>query len=1112
MLALLVSSCCALSGYEALMGVNLTLCAFVNGMHQGSSVQESGDLVHAVAVRMSVSRLSLFAEQKSSQSLFRCYCTELSIQDCFFKNLRSQFGSFSDSNVRIESSGFSSGVRPLLFRDVEDETSERIDMWQSSETLSCRNVTFENLRAPGAQSAGAIRYTSWYNFGNVLINNCTFRNCQSGPEASAPNAAAVFVQSPGTHQFNDCNVLDFSDNADSIILFQASTAPLLALPKMTMSGNVFKDIELVNGGSGMVVWSPDGISYVQCEFVSCVSNGVGGSCVRLRPNPAQEMTISFEECNFSIATSENGNGGAIRIWYQQNTQNQPQIVSITGCTFEQCGTKAGYGGSLCVDAEGTPSLKDVIITNTTVFSSYAEQGGSISVLAAITGKFEVVNCSFTDGKASNGNGGFLRIKSCTGQVILQDTTFLNGSASGDGGCMYLENDNPSEVLVENCTIDSCEATTGTYSIVLKCPTTTIDCLHMKNMLNGKGRLQLSTSGFTDGSLSLTNCEFENFETQKLFDYGGSLSALVLSCCSFDNVVVSEQNLFQLTTEWKNLTFDNCAFENIVSLWSLVRYYNDGAAEVCVIDNSTFRNITVDPKGTEYESSYEVILDLRTFEAVTLRSSKFLDINKMMNGIVNIEGETTEISLEFVLFSGCVVDRPDGAQEPKYPILNLKGVLQKFVECQFISCSYAKSGIVSVTGTVSAPISNCVFDGCSCNASNLFKITHDSESHVTFEQCSFQSMSLSSPVVGFNSVNHWLKFVDTSFLSLAMPDTNTLHTVKGYDIENITVSDCSFEWFTSSSATITGSRFSSNTIKSAMFYVESGRAQSLEISECNITSCNEEYVLKIDRSGDGSKLNLSMCRFKDCSANSPNLLNISFDGDFRLENCSFDDCSCDSGSLILVEKGESIYVGGCCFRGTASIDGVAAYINSTLSNAEFELPLCFDLDESHSVYFNGSRPWSEVSSEYQIFECSHCVNFPVITSTFTASLKFTPSETFTPGETFTEVIPETMSPTSSEDQGGSGLSPGAVAGIVVGVLAIVAGVVVFLLLFLLRRNKQTDNSSGVTEMSDETVESATVTSAAETASEWNGQVTEEAALTQLTTVDDFMQPFEEAIDY
>lgn len=1119
MLFLFLSSCVSLATKSKLVKLHIDRCVFLNGMDQASTTQGSGALVDAISARVCVSRLSVLAEQESSMSLFKCYGADVSVRYCFLKDLRSQFGCFLGSNVNIDSSAFSNSARPL--EEIANTDSERIRRWQATDFLTCRNVIFENLQAPDNGRGGAIYYGSDQWKCKVSLNNCTFRNCRCGPKAETPEGAAVFVASPVAFEFNYCNVLECHDNAASIISFQGSTTSTTKeiSGQITMYGNVFKDIKLNTGGSGMVVWAPTDISYVQCEFVSCVSSGTsqyGGSCIRLRPIVWSNTRCNFEECNFSVATSSSGNGGAIRIYYQDTSTTTTQYVSLTGCTFEQCGTEGEHGGGLCINADTSPQVQ-VVITNTTMESCYARQGGSISVVTAVAGRFEVANCSFTDGKASGGNGGFLMISSCTGQVILQDTTFLNSSASGDGGCVYLGNTNPSEVLVENCTIDSCES--SAYSIVLKCPTTTIDCLHMKNMPNGGGRIQLSDSGFTDGSLSLTNCEFENFETQKLFDYTGSLSTLVLIFCRFDNVVVSGENLFQLTRDWKNFTFDNCTFQNIVSLGSIVKYDTGGASGDCIIDNSVFQNITIGPKGTDSSTSYEVIIDVRNFNSVTLKYSQFLD-STLMNGIFLVPSMNTEISLEFVLFSGCEIDRPNGAAGEKYALVSFSGVIQKFVECQFISCSYPQSSIVSLSRTISTPISNCVFENCSCTESNLFYISPQ-DTEIAFEQCSFQSMALALPVIGFPNTGYRLKFVDTSFLSLSMPDEKSLlPTVTRYDIENITVSSCSFRWFTSSSATITGSRFSSNTIKSttkpAMFYVESREAQSLEISECNITSCNEEYVLKIDRSAVGSKLTLSMCRFEDCSAKSPNLFDISFGGDFRLENCSFDDCSCDSGSLILVQQGGSIYVGGCCFRGTTSIDGIAAYINSTLSIAEFELPLCFDLDESHSVYFNGSRPWSEVSSEYQIFECSYCVNFPVITSIFTASSAFTASLTFTPSATFTEVISETasetMSPSSSEDQGGSGLSPGAVAGIVVGVLVIVAGVVVFLVLFLLRRKKQTDDSSGITEMSDETVESASVTAAPETASEWNGQVTEEATVTQLTTVDDFMQPFEEAIDY
>ena len=174
--SLLASFVVADSGGRA--DLHLVRCTFIDGRHQASPGEDAGKLVHLVSAGVAISKVSVFADQKSSQSLFKCYEAEVSLHYCFLKDLRAQFGCFFSSRLNIDSSEFSNSVRPLAV--YEDRDMDRIRMWGENEPLTCRNVTFEDLRAPRDGYAGAILYSSDTYWQKVSLTNCTFRNCRCG--------------------------------------------------------------------------------------------------------------------------------------------------------------------------------------------------------------------------------------------------------------------------------------------------------------------------------------------------------------------------------------------------------------------------------------------------------------------------------------------------------------------------------------------------------------------------------------------------------------------------------------------------------------------------------------------------------------------------------------------------------------------------------------------------------------------------------------------------------------------------------------------------------------------------------------------------------------------
>lgn len=208
-------------------------------------------------------------------------------------------------------------------------------------------------------------------------------------------------------------------------------------------------------------------------------------------------------------------------------------------------------------------------------------------------------------------------------------------------------------------------------------------------------------------------------------------------------------------------------------------------------------------------------------------------------------------------------------------------------------------------------------------------------------------------------------------------------------------------------------------------------------------------------------------------------------------------------MIALSGSASGKIGDCCFRGATGSDAHAAYIShsgyTSTTTVTFELPLCFDLSEQHSLNFNGATPWEEVSSHFQIFNCESCDQQATVE--FTASDSFTASESFTASQSFTSA-PSTSAPSGSPDASATettgsdgsdsrkGLSAGAAAGIAIVVIVLIAAIVILLILIVRRKRQHTAEGSGDDPQSEMTEETATTNPASFLDTEWNGRVTEE----------------------
>ena len=288
-------------------------------------------------------------------------------------------------------------------------------------------------------------------------------------------------------------------------------------------------------------------------------------------------------------------------------------------------------------------------------------------------------------------------------LTMTDTIFTGGTAR-DAGSIYVGSSD-SSCSLKNCTIDACEATSGPYSMYILPAVTVFDELHVKNMPNSRGRLYVGKS-FSNSEVTWNDCTFEKFSTTQLFEFGGSIVKVNLSLCVFSDLTSTGGNFMPLTRGTiKNLYFLGCTFERVQCAWALVGYKETGNEGTCVIEDTTFGQVSVGTGG-----KYEAILDLRDFRDVTVRHTRFIS-NTCSNSLLNIgtAGKTCNTVIEYVRFEQCRVDRGDNEEIPFGFVTVAGGVVTVFDHCDFISCFDAGLPLVNLPGAgTSNTISNCVF--------------------------------------------------------------------------------------------------------------------------------------------------------------------------------------------------------------------------------------------------------------------------------------------------------------------------------------------------------------------------------------------------------------------
>lgn len=283
---------------------------------------------------------------------------------------------------------------------------------------------------------------------------------------------------------------------------ETSTASLV---QFLYAEGVAKDVtinELIIHGNGKEFVSPcvdipedyGKVEITDSSFDNFGRNAAGG--VFSFPQRAdQQSELTFTNTIFKSIHSnagQNGHGGALYF-----ALGNRDIVTISGCEFDNCEAKTGYGGALYFKYEEAQNAGSESVKNCTFINCRSVEYGQ-SLHLEFSGewspehfeRYSITNCTFS----SHTNGNYVVFLGCSDsnhipyKLTLSDMYFTDNQLGGTEGmvglwssaemeydnCQFLRNTNPNAIVsvfrkasgtlpachFRNCLFDTCTTTTG----------------------------------------------------------------------------------------------------------------------------------------------------------------------------------------------------------------------------------------------------------------------------------------------------------------------------------------------------------------------------------------------------------------------------------------------------------------------------------------------------------------------------------------------------------------------------------------------------------------------------------------------------------------------------
>lgn len=338
----------------------------------------------------------------------------------------------------------------------------------------------------------------------------------------------------------------------------------------------FKGLSFQNNPSGSNFNTPGGamaingatnanIKFEDCSFSLKTTNTSGGGAFSFRGSA--EVNAEFKNCTFTSCESSSY-GGAIWI----NTTNHN--LTFDGCTVTN-NTATNGGGLIYIQNAGTITFQNSTSFESNSSNAESGNGGVIYTHASAGGELEISNCSFSENSAFNGGAIYsacaLHVNSCTfteceaiqggaiysaGNTVLDGKNiFINNKATGTsltdtyGGAVWFKGDASQSLFVDGATFKNnlaprgaAIAATGGSSGVLK-TVIIFNCTFESNTATGSsGTSQTQQGGivFANGygtAIIANSTAAGNTTTSPSSVFvtnGGNIPLYVVSCTAANN--------------------------------------------------------------------------------------------------------------------------------------------------------------------------------------------------------------------------------------------------------------------------------------------------------------------------------------------------------------------------------------------------------------------------------------------------------------------------------------------------------------------------------------------------------------------------------------------------
>ena len=439
--------------------------------------------------------------------------------------------------------------------------------------LTVENCDFTNCKILSSQDktgGGGI----WTTTHDLTVKNCNFINCDCS--GTGPQGGAVFhnIRYDGAPVHpSDSQKFPTGFSKDSTTWIENCT---------------FMDCIAIGSG-GTVESDAWFVDIKGCFFhgSQTTKSGGNGGAINIWTNDNKNITdstyLNVDNCWFEDCSASNGNtnGGAIRTLcrnvklsgttfknaFSNNTggalsmTNTGIKLEIYGCTFENCRSNENSGAVYAkattltigdsesyMDYNAETGYEVVSGTRHTSFTDCtSKKFGGIN--HDQTGDATITGTTFTRCTTTNESAGALYTK--TKKLKIEDTMFINCTASSAGGALYNNDSSGSQVLT-NCVFDGCTAGT-----------------------NGGGAY-LAAKSLTVSGTTVQNCEAVNNGGGIYTGTGGT--GAVFTDCTFTNnrVTASEGRGGALYHNSNGLTFNGGEFEKNRAAYGGGIYHNGGA--------------------------------------------------------------------------------------------------------------------------------------------------------------------------------------------------------------------------------------------------------------------------------------------------------------------------------------------------------------------------------------------------------------------------------------------------------------------------------------------------------------------------------------------------------